>query len=162
MNKKLNKIARDNKQTTMKSTSFKSLKTGYRLYLIEHDLIQTPLLIFSPSLILYFVFYYVRLSDQNYCTPGRWHTYLILLYEARACCKATLILAPSLNNESYKWQTKCDSSSSSSSQKDKVRSPFLSGSLSSQSLTGLLGMFSSSASSSPISNFPFSTPFNSL
>lgn len=93
----------------------------------------------------------------NYCLLGRWHENLNLRCAARACCRATSILAPSRNNESYNSQTNWDSSSSSSSQKLVVWSPLFSRSLSSQSLTGLAGSASSSsASSSPISNFPFS------
>lgn len=41
----------------------------------------------------------------NYCLLGRWHEYLNLRCAARACCRATSMLAPSRNNESYNSQT---------------------------------------------------------
>jgi hypothetical protein len=132
-----------------------------KLYSSLHLLSSSRFFFFFFDLWLSFLMYGIYLT--NYYLLGRWQEYLNLRCEARACCRATSTLAPTRNNESYNSQTNCDSSSSSSSQKPIERPPtLLSGSLSSQSLTGLAGSASSSsASSSPISNLPFSKILNS-
>jgi hypothetical protein len=130
---------------------------------IPHSTCFHPRIFFFFLIYLWLSFLMYGIYLTNYYLLGRWQEYLNLRCEARACCRATSTLAPTRNNESYNSQTNCDSSSSSSSQKPIERPPtLLSGSLSSQSLTGLAGSASSSsASSSPISNLPFSKILNS-